>query len=67
MPIGTRLTEFGGVVLEAPVEDVAAHGIDQTCAYVANWFSGDVVKVSLQTVGVLARVRGALSTLFVLM
>ena len=49
------------------MEDVAAHGIDQTCAYVSNWFSGDVVKVSLQTVVVLARVRGALSTLFVLM
>ncbi len=70
MPLGTKLTvltESGDVVTEALLEGfgwaLAAPGVDQTYAYAANWFTGDVVKVSLETGEVLARVTIAPSTL----
>lgn len=70
MPLGTKLTvltESGEVVSEVPLEGfgwaLAAPGIDQTYAYAANWFTGDVVKVSLETGEVLARITIAPNTL----
>lgn len=70
MPLGTKLTvlsQAGEVVTEAPLEGfgwaLAASGTDDTYAYAANWFTGEVVKVSLETGEVLARVTIAPSTL----
>lgn len=70
MPLGTKLTvlsQAGEVVTEVPLDGfgwaLAASGTDDTYAYAANWFSGDVVKVSLETGEVLARVTIAPSTL----
>jgi hypothetical protein len=70
MPLGTKLTvltEAGATVTEVPLDGfgwaLAAPGTDETYAYAANWFSGDVVKVSLETGEILARVTIAPSTL----
>ncbi|MEQ9110221.1 MAG: hypothetical protein RIF37_02955 [Rhodospirillaceae bacterium] len=63
LPLGTKvsvLSETGEVMTDVALEGfgwaLAAPGHDHTYAYAANWFSGDVVKVSLETGEVLARV-----------
>ncbi|NKB42852.1 MAG: hypothetical protein GKS03_01110 [Alphaproteobacteria bacterium] len=70
MPLGTKLsvlTESGEVIQDVPLPGfgwaLAAAGTDQTYAYAANWFTGDVVKVSLETGEVLAQVTIAPTSL----
>lgn len=70
MPLGTKLsvlTESGEIIKDVPLPEfgwaLAAAGTDQTYAYAANWFTGDVVKVSLENGEVLAQVTIAPSTL----
>lgn len=70
MPLGTKLsvlTESGEIIKDVPLPGfgwaLAAPGIDQVYAYAANWFTGEVVKVSLETGDVLAQVTIAPSTL----
>lgn len=63
LPLGTKLTvmtEDAEVLTEVPLEGfgwaLVAPGQDETYAYAANWFSGEVVKVSLESGDILARV-----------
>lgn len=63
LPLGTKLTvmtETAEVISEAPLPGfgwaLVAPGHDHTYAYAANWFTGEVVKVSLENGEVLARV-----------
>lgn len=70
MPLGTKLSvlmESGEIIKDVPLPGfgwaLAAPGADQTYAYAANWFTGDVVKVSLETGEVLAQVTIAPHTL----
>lgn len=63
LPLGTKLTvmtEAAEVVIEVPLDGfgwaLVAPGQDDTYAYAANWFTGEVVKVSLESGEVLARV-----------
>lgn len=70
LPLGTKLTvmtESADVITEVPLDGfgwaLVAPGLDDTYAYAANWFTGDVVKVSLEDGAVLARVTIAPNTL----
>lgn len=70
LPLGTKLTvmtETAEVLTEVPLEGfgwaLVAPGQDGTYAYAANWFSGEVVKVSLESGDVLARVTIAPTSL----
>lgn len=63
LPLGTKLTvmtEAADVVTEVPLDGfgwaLVAPGHDEIYAYAANWFTGEVVKVSLENGDVLARV-----------
>lgn len=63
LPMGTKLTvmtESADVISEAPLPGfgwaLVAPGHDHSYAYAANWFTGEVVKVSLDSGEVLARV-----------
>ncbi len=70
MPLGTKLsvlTEYGEIIKDVPLPGfgwaLAAAGTDQTYAYAANWFTGDIAKVSLETGEVLAQVTIAPTSL----
>lgn len=70
LPLGTKLTvmtESAEVVMEVPLPGfgwaLVSPGHDHTYAYAANWFTGEVVKVSLKDGEVLASVTIAPNTL----
>lgn len=63
LPLGTRvavLMESGEEVASFPLEGfgwaLVAPGLDGDTAYAANWFTGEVVKISLEDGDILARV-----------